>query len=278
MRGGCGRLAPTPTGLLHLGHAATFSVAWQRARANGGRLLLRMEDLDHRRCCPQFAGAAIRDLAWLGLDWDGEPVFQSARRALYLEAWKRLREGGWIYPCRHSRREIAEAAPLAPHSEEPLFPTAWRAPAAEALRHASPEGLNWRFRVPDGEAVEFDDRRLGRLRWVAGRDFGDFLVWNRDNVPAYELAVVVDDLALGITEIVRGEDLVLSTARQKLVARALGAEFPATFHCPLARDASGRRLSKRTGALAIAALREAGRSPQEVLEMARAAAWGGSAE
>jgi len=265
MAGYTGRLAPTPTGHLHAGHARTFHRAWERARQAGGRLILRIEDLDPARCRAEFALAAINDLRWLGLDWDGEPVFQSARREAHLAAWRVLRDGGWIYPCRRSRREIAAAAPFAPHGDEPLFPVAWRGDPAEAAGHERPDGWNWRFRVPAGEGIRFVDGALGPVERVAGRDFGDFLVWNRDNVPAYELAVVVDDLEMGVTEIVRGEDLLTSTARQILVARALGAALPATFHTPLVRDAGGRRLAKRDGALAISALRAAGWMPADVL-------------
>lgn len=260
MNGYCGRIAPTPTGLLHLGHAATFHTAWRRARSVGGRLVLRIEDLDPVRCSAAFATAAIEDLAWLGIEWDGEPVFQSQRRTLYLDAWKLLRAKGLLYPCARSRRDVAA---FAPHADEPVFPPAWRSP--DSALHCGPEGINWRFRVPDGEVLHFHDARVGRVERIAGVDFGDFVVWNREDVPAYELAVSVDDLAMGITEIVRGEDLLTSTARQMLIHRALGLASPATFHCPLLRDPEGRRLSKRTNALAIRTLRESGMAPQDVL-------------
>jgi glutamyl/glutaminyl-tRNA synthetase len=261
----CGRLAPTPTGLLHLGHAATFSTAHRRAREAGGNIFLRIEDLDLHRCKPEFTLAAIEDLKWLGLEWDAEPVFQSQRRTLYLEAWKKLRDSGLIYPCRHSRRELAT---LAPHEEEPVFPPEWRANPAEALEYSLPAGVNWRFRVPDGETIVFNDGHFGRIEKTAGRDFGDFLVWNRDDIPAYELAVVADDIAMGITEVVRGADLLTSTARQILLHRAFGSTPPAWFHCPLVCDENGRRLAKRTGGLEIRALRQSGKTPAEILKMA----------
>jgi glutamyl-tRNA synthetase len=260
-----GRIAPTPTGWLHIGHAATFFQAHRRAREAGGEIFLRIEDLDPHRCKSEFASAAMEDLKWLGIDWDGEPAFQSRRRPLHLAAWKHLRDSGLIYPCRHSRKEIAT---LAPHEEEPVFPPEWRAPPAEALEYSLPGGVNWRFRVPDGESIVFEDGKSGRIEKTAGRDFGDFLIWNRDDIPAYELAVVVDDIAMGITEVVRGADLLTSTARQILLHRAFGADSPAWFHCPLVCDAEGRRLAKRTGGLEIRALRESGKSPGEVLEMA----------
>jgi len=257
-----GRIAPTPTGLLHLGHAATFARAHRRAREAGGRISLRIEDLDPHRCKAEFTGAAIEDLKWLGLDWDGEPVFQSQRRALHLQAWKLLRDSGHIYPCRHSRKEIAT---LAPHAEEPVFPPEWRTDPAEALDYSLPAGVNWRFRVPDGEKIAFDDGHFGRIEKTAGRDFGDFLVWNRDDIPAYELAVVVDDVSMGITEVVRGADLLTSTARQILLHRAFGSTPPAWFHCPLVCDQNGRRLAKRTGGLEIQSLRRSGKTPAEIL-------------
>jgi len=272
-----GRLAPTPTGHLHAGHAATFIEAHRRARSARGTLVMRIEDLDPRRCLEEFADAAMEDLRWLGLDWDegpdlagpAGPYRQSERRDHYLAAWRRLRDAGFLYPCSRSRREVAQS-PLAPHEgeEEPIFPREWRTPAGEAARWDGPVGTNWRFRVPDGETLSFQDRRSGPIRRIAGVDFGDFLVWNRDDVPAYELAVVVDDIAMGITEVVRGEDLLTSTCRQLLIYRALGANPPAFFHCPLLRDGGGRRLSKRAGDLSLRALREAGRTPGEIRGLA----------
>lgn len=263
-----GRIAPTPTGYLHLGHAATFWTAWCRAAdspaGNPGGLLMRIEDLDARRCKPEFTAAALEDLAWLGLQWEGEPVFQSRRREFYLEAWHRLRDGGWIYPCTRSRKDVASAT-LAPHEEEPVFPAEWRNPVEDAAAYENPAGVNWRFRVPDGEEISFTDGNLGRVARTALRDFGDFLVWNREDIPAYELAVVVDDAAMGVTEVVRGADLLTSTARQLLLYRALRKEPPAFFHCPLLVDEHGRRLAKRNDALSIHALREKGWTPEQVL-------------
>lgn len=225
---------------------------------------MRIDDLDPQRCKPEFAAAALEDLRWLGIEWAGEPVFQSRRRALYLEAWRKLRDGGWIYPCSRSRKDVAEAA-LAPHEEESIFPAAWRAPSEEAAKWENPEGINWRFRVPDGETIRFTDGNFGGMERTALHDFGDFLVWNWENVPAYEQAVVVDDAAMGITEVVRGADLLTSTARQLLLYRALGLVPPAFFHCPLLCDVHGRRLAKRNDALSIRALREQGWTPERVL-------------
>lgn len=261
-----GRLAPSPTGLLHLGHARTFWVAGERARAAGGTLLLRNDDLDRPRCRPEFVAAFQEDLAWLGLHWESPMISQSERRERYRAAFERLRLAGAVYPCRCSRKEI-EAAARAPHesdeADEPLYPGTCR-PAPGTVAPADADG-NWRFRVPDGETVRFTDRSLGAQAAVAGRDFGDFVVWRKDDWPSYQLACAVDDAELGITEVVRGADLVRSTFRQRLLLRALGAPAPEYFHCPLVRDASGQRLAKRHDALSLRALRAQGLSPADVV-------------
>ncbi len=271
-----GRLAPSPTGLLHVGHARTFWIAARRAIENQGALILRNEDLDPQRSRAEFARAMIEDLRWLGIRWSEGPdccgafgpYAQSERRAHYLEAWWRLREGGFLYPCTCSRKDLAQSA-SAPNDtdDEPVYPGTCRK-RKDASEFAAPAGANWRFRVPEGEVVEFADLNLGRQRYVAGGDFGDFLVWRRDDVPAYQLAVVVDDAAMTITEVVRGADLLKSTARQLLLMRALGYAVPDYFHCELVRDAAGVRLAKRQDALSIRRLRESGMTPERVLEMA----------
>jgi len=207
-----GRLAPSPTGLLHIGHARTFWIAAQRALEHRGTLILRSEDLDPERSRAEFAQAMIEDLQWLGIRWnegpdcggDYGPYAQSERRAHYLEAWRRLRDGGFIYPCTCSRKDLSQAA-SAPNDldDEPIYPGHCR-DRRDAASFAEPAGVNWRFRVPDGEEIAFADLNLGEQRNVAGRDFGDFLVWRRDDVPAYQLAVVVDDAAMRISEVVRG--------------------------------------------------------------------------
>lgn len=268
-----GRIAPTPTGFLHLGHAATFWTAFQRAREAGGQVLLRIEDLDRNRCRPEYVQAAIEDLQWLGIEWAGEPVYQSAQRDGYLDAWRRLRDGGWIYPCSQSRKDVASST-AAPHQEVPVFPPEWRCDPAQSLAHESPAGINWRFRVPDHRRISFRDGNFGRITKSALRDFGDFVIWNRDDIPAYELAVVVDDAR--ITEVVRGADLLTSTARQVLLHEALGQIPPRWFHCPLVCDASGLRLAKRAAALSIRELRGAGHSARDVLAHACAACRKGS--
>lgn len=278
-----GRLAPSPTGLLHIGHARTFWIAAQRAIQNQGTLILRNEDLDPQRSRAEFARAMIEDLRWLGIRWSEGPdrggsygpYSQSERRAHYLETWRRLRDGGFLFPCTCSRKDLAQAA-SAPNEtdDEPVYPGTCR-DRQDAGEFTEPAGVNWRFRVPEDEEVEFADLNLGRQRFVAGSkfDFGDFLVWRRDDVPAYQLAVVVDDAAMRITEVVRGADLLKSTARQLLLLRALGYDGlgydePDYFHCALVRDAAGVRLAKRHDALSIRRLRESGMAAEKVLEMA----------
>ena len=237
---------------------------------------MRNEDLDPQRSRPEFARAMIEDLQWLGIRWtegpdcggDFGPYAQSERRTFYLEAWRQLRDGGFIYPCTCSRKDLAQAA-NAPNEadDEPIYPGRCRG-RDDAGSFAEPAGVNWRFRVPDGETIAFVDLHLGEQRYVAGRDFGDFLVWRRDDVPAYQLAVVVDDAAMRITEVVRGADLLKSTARQILLLRALGNRVPEYFHCELLRDSTGTRLAKRSDAKSIRHLRSTGMSPKALLDMA----------
>jgi glutamyl-tRNA synthetase len=259
---------------LHIGHARTFWQAYEHARAAGGTLILRNEDLDPQRSRPEFVDAMLGDLRWLGICWDegpdvGGPVgpyAQSRRGEHYLSTWKHLLERGFLYPCTCSRKELSRVA-QAPHEgdEGPMYPGTCRPAAALHPRIDSPVGRNWRFRVPDGAVVEFDDLHFGPQRMVAGQDFGDFPVWRRDGVPAYQLAVVADDIAMGITEVVRGADLLLSTARQILIYRALGQAPPQWFHCGLVLDERGERLAKRHDGLSIRALRQQGKLPRELL-------------
>ena len=293
-----GRLAPSPTGYLHVGHARTFRTAFQRARDAGGTLVMRMEDLDPDRCRTEYANAAIEDLKWLGIRWQEgpdkggpfAPYLQSKRRATYLAAWRKLLRRGYLFACRCSRKDL-ETAIGAPHErtqvsaqgtsggkfdsldDEPLYPGTCRrfmggtpqlpGPTSSELENPGP--TNWRFRVPDGEVIEFVDQNLGPQRFVAGVDFGDFVVWRRDGVPSYQLACVADDATMGITEVVRGADLLKSTARQILLNRALGFENPLWYHCRLVVDHNGRRLAKRHDALSLRALRQRGLTPMNIL-------------
>ena len=210
----------------------------------------------------------VEDMRWFGLRWTEPMVSQSARLPLYRAALVRLHALGCIYPDRHSRKDVLAAA-SAPHEgdehDEPIFPPEFRPPASAPLPTLTePATINWRFRVPDGETLAFTDGHFGAQTALAGRDFGDFLVWRKDDLPSYQLASVVDDQAMGITEVVRGADLLKSTFRQLLLFRALGVPPPAFFHCPLVRDDQGVRLAKRHDALALRTLRDRGRTPEEL--------------
>lgn len=218
----------------------------------------------------------IEDLKWLGIEWQEgpdcggpyAPYSQSERRQHYLVAWRELRDAGAIYPCTCSRKELAQAA-SAPNDadDEPVYPGKCRS-RTDGPSFKEPAGVNWRFRVKNGEDVTFDDLHAGRQSFTAGRDLGDFVVWRRDDVPAYQLAVVVDDAAMKITEVVRGADLLKSTARQLLLYRALGCLVPNFYHCDLLLDDAGVRLAKRHDALSIRRLREEGCTAREVLHRA----------
>jgi glutamyl-tRNA synthetase len=271
-----GRLAPSPTGLLHLGHAATFWTAFTRALEHHGTLLLRNDDLDPQRSQPAYVDAMLEDLAWLGIAWQPPMVSQSQRLALYRAAFERLVAAGHAYPCRCSRKDLA-AMMHAPHEgahtpnllgfdadDEPVYDGRCR-PTEDATSRTIQPSLNYRFRVPDGETIEFTDLNLGPQCFTAGRDFGDFLIWRKDSLPSYQLASVVDDADMRITEVVRGADLLKSTARQILLQRALGLPAVAYFHTRLLLDEHGMRLAKRHDALALRTLRLHGLAPSDVL-------------
>jgi glutamyl-tRNA synthetase len=269
-----GRLAPSPTGFLHLGHARTFWMAQERARAHTGILVLRSEDLDRARCRAEYATAMIEDLRWFGFEWQEGPDVggrhgpyqQSQRLEHYQAAFAQLRAGGFIYPCRCSRQDVLRAL-QAPHQdeEEPIYPGTCRFEHSPPSTSGKPHPpSNWRFRVPEGETIAFVDGHCGPRQFVAGKDFGDFVIWRHDGLPSYQLAVVVDDAAMRITEVVRGEDLLLSTARQLLLYRALAWLPPRFYHCPLVTDERGVRLAKRHDALSLRRLREQGRAPESL--------------
>ena len=264
-----GRIAPSPTGFLHLGHARTFWTAQQRAKAAAGQLVLRNENLDRARCKSEFVTAMFEDLRWFGFEWQEGPDIggpfapynQSERYSIYRDALKKLEQSGAIYPCVCSRKDL-QAAARAPHAEddnEPLYPGTCRNLSGAQIANRQ---FCWRFRVPDGEAISFTDGNLGPQQFIAGKDFGDFVIWRTDDVPAYQLACVVDDTAMQITEVVRGADLLVSTARQLLLYRALGLPAPEFYHCPLMTDETGFRLAKRHDALSLRRLRERGESPE----------------
>lgn len=272
-----GRLAPSPTGYLHLGHAATFLTAADRACAAGGDLLLRVDDLDPQRSKEQFIAAAKEDLTWLGLHWQAG-YRQSQRMLLYRAAMESLVQRELAYPCACTRRDL-QAAVQAPHEDtddEPVYNGRCRPGSASFFCSASPSPenalpssplapqKNYRFRCPEQQVVAFSDGNLGRQEFVAGRDFGDFVIWRKDGLPSYQLACVVDDAAMQITEVVRGRDLLKSTARQILLQQALGLATPAYFHTELLRDADGQRLAKRHDALSLRTLRGAGVTLPEI--------------
>jgi glutamyl-tRNA synthetase len=269
-----GRLAPSPTGGLHVGHARTFLIAWLAAKAAGGRVVLRIEDIDTTRVRPGATEAAIADLRWLGLDWDAGPYVQSERMPAYREALERLKRDDLVYPCTCTRAEIARAA-SAPHAEDegPAYPgTCSRRTASEA------DGLGgrpfaWRFRV-ERAGIAWNDLSKGPMTIEPGRLGGDFLVARSPFAPSYQLAVVVDDLAMGITQVIRGNDLVPSTPRQILLFRALGGSPPTYGHVPLVVGPDGRRLAKRDGSIKLATLREQGVDPRQLIGwIARSCGW-----
>lgn len=274
---------------------------------------MRIEDLDTARCKPIYLADTFRDLHWIGIDWqegpcncqssgdnsvsstpsddstvefdthyaDSSRYFQKNRMSIYHVAWQRLYRAGLLYQSPHSRRDV-EKALSAPHEgeDEPIFPPHLR-PEADVdidITLEVPPPINWRFRVPDGEVIQFDDVFYGEQRFMCGKDFGDFVVWRgADNIPSYEFAVVVDDLDMQITEVVRGQDLLLSTARQLLLYRALlSAEagdgslsrIPRFCHCPLVRDRDGKRMAKRgpESACTLRQLRASGWTPQRIVD------------
>jgi len=263
-----GRLAPSPTGLLHLGHARTFLLAYWQIRARGGTLRLRMEDLDGPRCEARFADAAVRDLAWLGLDWDGPVWLQSQGLPQLNAAVTALLESGRAYPCVCSRGDILRAQ-SAPHAAEPRYPGTCRGRFRSFAEAEAETGraAGVRLLVPDGEIRIFDGVS-GESTWNVARDVGDFLIAKRDKAPAYQLAVVVDDATQGVTEVLRGDDLLPSAARQWHVQAALGLPHPNWFHVPLVTDESGRRFAKREADLALSELRAGGTDPRAIVAWA----------
>ncbi len=289
-----GRFAPSPTGLLHLGNARSALLGWLWARASGGKFLLRIEDLDVERCRPHFTDAIFRDLEWLGLTWDGPVWRQSQRSEVYRDAVETLRREGRVYPCWCSRAEVARVA-SAPHAGEdgPVYPGTCRAGGtpkpgrAPALRfnlgpggngddargetgqqhdgqtglHAVGEGLAPLARA----STTFTDEIKGEVSQDVAREVGDFVIQRIDGVASYQLAVVVDDAASGVTHVLRGEDLLASTPRQLLLQRALGLPQPVYAHVPLLLGPDGKRLAKRDGPSTVAGLRDEGWNAEKVV-------------
>ena len=277
-----GRLAPSPTGALHLGNVRTFMIAWLRARSQGGKVIFRMEDLDHPKDKPGAAVQAVEDLKWLGFDWDEEYV-QSERKQIYREALEALRASGLVYPCVCSRRDV-EAAQSAPHAGEQMFYpgacrgrfTTWREAqvfldgSSDSRSSNVPRTPCWRFRVPENVVVAFDDAFAGHYEQDVSRTLGDFPLARDEFGAGYTLACTVDDLLMGVTEVVRGDDLLAATPAQILLARELskvvdGCRLPSYCHVPLVVGHDGKRLAKRHGDTRISTYREQGKSPEEIL-------------
>ncbi len=272
-----GRYAPSPTGALHLGNLRTALLAWLFARAAGGRFILRVEDLDLPRTRRGAAQTMLADLRWLGLDWDEGPdvgglwgpYVQSMRQALYEAAIARLRDKGLIYPCYCTRAELAQIASAPQGDEGPRYPgTCRRLTARErAAREASGRRPALRFIAPDSP-IQFDDLLHGAISESVAATVGDFIIRRSDGIVSYQLAVVVDDALMKITQVVRGADLLSSTARQLALYDALGYPRPREYaHVPLVTDGEGARLAKRDAAAGLDALRVAGYAPGQVLAM-----------
>ncbi len=279
-----GRLAPSPTGCIHLGNAFAFLIARLQARASGAALVLRMEDIDPARSRPEFAAGILEDLAWLGIDWDEgpdcggpfAPYVQSLRLPRYVEALADLRERGLVYPCFCTRKELRTLA-SAPHigDEGVPYPGTCRnlTPKERETRLEAGARASWRLDVgaaldslgDEGRSLAFTDLLRGRLPADPSACGGDFALMRSDGVFSYQLAVSVDDADMRITQVARGEDLLSSTPRQALLLRLLGAEIPEYLHLPLVLDHEGERLAKRHHALEVRELREAGVSPQAIL-------------
>jgi glutamyl-tRNA synthetase len=266
-----GRLAPSPTGELHLGNARTSLLAWLQLRAAGGTLVMRVEDIDPGRSRPELIDHQLEDLRWLGLDWDEgpdvggphQPYLQSRRTEHYTAALHELQRQNRLFACVCSRRDIASAS-SAPHradEEGPRYPGSCR---ERALPAHGDRPVALRFRVPS-EPVCFQDLVHGRMTISLEQSGGDFVVRRKDGVPAYQLAVVVDDAAMGITHVLRGADLLISTARQLLLYEAMGEEPPVWAHVPLLLGTDGQRLSKRHGSVSIREIRAAGIAPEQVI-------------
>lgn len=284
-----GRYAPSPTGPLHLGNVRTALIAWLQARLEGGAFIMRMENLDEPRSVEGSAEQIMEDLYWLGLDWEEGPdvggavgsYTQSERTAIYEDALARLRERGRIFECYCSRKDIREAV-SAPHDAAPVYPGTCRH-LDEAERQAVEEekgfGPAWRFLVGEGVTFEVIDRVKGAFAQDLTEDVGDFVVKRRDGLFAYQLAVVVDDALMGVTDVVRGEDLLSSTPRQVALYEILGLEVPRFWHVPMMEDEDGERMSKRDGSESLQEWRERGASAEEVVgHLAASLGWAESGE
>lgn len=265
----CGRLAPSPTGYLHIGNARSFLLAWLQMRKIGGQIILRIEDLDTQRAAPNAAEQIVRDLRWLGLDWDNEltaQYFQSNRFAIYQDALALLQERGLVYPCFCSRKELRSIA-SAPHGSDGLiYPGTCCLLSQQQQRERSREkSPAFRFKVMQGTIVEQYDEVAGLQSEDVSNSTGDFIVARADGVVSYQLAVVVDDINMGITHVLRGDDLLSSTPRQILLHQTFGAVPPTFAHVPLLLGSDGVRLAKRHGSVSLQELREKGMTAERLV-------------
>ncbi len=261
-----GRLAPSPTGGQHLGNARTYLLAWLSARSQDGSIQLRIEDIDKTRVRPEVTQQIIDDLTWLGLVWDEGPIHQSSRYSRHQEALQTLIEKGLVFPCTCTRKDVFIAS-SAPHLEdaEPVYPGTCRGKTSSDALTFSQENSLFALRYRVQTTPHFTDEFRGFVQLDLQQDGGDFIVWKQSGEPAYQLAVAVDDGELGITEVIRGDDLLASTPRQLLIYQALGLPEPKFYHVPLVVDATGRRLAKRNNDIKLSALREKGYTPEQVL-------------
>ena len=267
----CGRFAPSPSGRMHLGNLWSCLLAWLSARSAGGGMVLRLEDLDPDRCKMEYCDQVMRDLEWLGLDWDNKPMYQSQRTEAYAEAFRALEDQGLIYPCYCTRAERLAAS--APHRSDGVVlydGRCRRLSPGERAELAKTRRPAWRVQVPK-KTITFRDLLQGEYREELSRDCGDFILRRSDGVYAYQLAVVVDDAAMGVTQVVRGSDLLDSTPRQLWLQKALGLSQPEHGHVPLLLAPDGRRLAKRDRDLELGQLQEKYTAPELVGRLAHAA-------
>ena len=269
-----GRLAPSPTGAQHVGNARTYLLAWLSIRSRSGRVILRIEDVDSPRIKPWATQQTLDDLRWLGLDWDegpdlggpNAPYLQTRRLADYTAVLQQLKREERIYPCTCTRSDVLEAA-SAPHigQEGPVYPGTCAGRSAADAARITDRPYSWRFRVPQGTIDRFRDRFAGDRACDVARELGDFVVCKGDGTPAYQLACVVDDYNMGITEVLRGDDLLPSAHRQRLLYAAFGWTPPEFAHVPLVVGEDGRRLAKRHGDTRLSVLRDRGSQPERLV-------------
>lgn len=266
-----GRFAPSPSGRMHLGNLWSCLLAWLAARSVGGEMVLRLDDLDPERCRTEYCDQVMRDLEWLGLDWDGQPVYQSRRTEVYAQAFLKLEDQGMVYPCYCTRAErLAASAPHRSDGVQIYDGCCSRLTRTEREKMDKIRRPAWRLRVPEKE-ISFCDRIQGERRELLSRDSGDFILRRSDGVYAYQLAVVVDDAMMGVTQVVRGSDLLSSTPRQLWLQECLSLPHPEYGHVPLLLAPDGRRLAKRDRDLELGQLQSRYTAPELVGRLAHVA-------